>query len=238
LGHLQPKQGFTVQLESEITPSRNKYLLLIPYCITDSSFGGDLPEAGVRGASIQSLSEGLLRCFYSHVEGLNAISQQDALAFHKVVSGIFRQTAVIPIRFPTLLNGEQDLRAFLQQQGTQYSAALARLRDSIQMELSISVGKSAAAEPAQPASGRGYMEERRAISKKLADTAEQAQARVQPLLAGWRTRAGNQRDSVRCYGLIPRGAEKDFRDHIQSMAVAEFMQVTVSGPWPCTEFLE
>ncbi len=192
----------------------------------------------MRGTSIQSLSEDLLRCFYSHVEGLNAVTQEDALAFHKVVHGIFRQTAVIPIRFPTLLNGEQDLRAFLQKQGAQYSAALARLRDSIQMELSISVGKSAGMEPAQPASGRGYMEERRAVSQKLADIAEQAHVRVQALLTGWRTRTGNQRDSVRCYALIGRAAEKDFRDHIQSMAVAEFTQVTVSGPWPCTEFLE
>jgi len=189
----------------------------------------------VRGASIQSLSEGPLRCFYSHSEGLSAVNQQDALAFHKVISGIFRQTAAIPIRFPTLLNGEQDLRAFLQKQGTQYSAALARLRDSIQMELSISAVQGVAA---QPASGREYMEERRAISQKLADTAEQARIRVQPLLAGWRTRAGKQRDCLRCYALIGREAEKDFRDHIQSMKIAEFTQLSVSGPWPCTEFLE
>lgn len=197
-----------------------------------------MPEAGVRGTNIQSLNEDLLRCFYSNVESLDAVRQEDALAFHRVVSGIFRQTAVIPIRFPTLLNGEPDLRAFLQKQSAQYSAGLARLHDSIQMELSISVEKSAGTEQAPPASGRGYMEERRAISQKLADTAEQARARLQPLLAGWRTRAGNQRDSVRCYALISRGAEKDFRDHIQSMTVAEFTQVTVSGPWPCTEFLE
>lgn len=189
----------------------------------------------MRSKSIQSLSEGLLCCFYSHVEEFNAVRQEDALAFHQVVSGIFRQMAVIPIRFPTLLNGEEDLRAFLQKQDAPYSAALARLRDSVQMELSISAGPRAVA---QPASGRQYLEERMRASQNLEVIAEQARARVEPLLAGWRTRAGNQRDSLRCYALIERVAEKDFRHHIQSMAVAEFTQVTVSGPWPCTEFLE
>ena len=162
--------------------------------------------------AIESVSEGPLRCFYSQIESLPSISRADALAFHNVVSSIFRQAAVIPIRFPTLLNGEEDLRAFLRKHGEQYSAALERLRDCIQMELHISIARNV---PQQaPASGRRYLEERRNAMEGLAAAAEQAHGRIQHLASAWRIRAGNRPDMLRCYALLPRVAEKDFRHQI------------------------
>ena len=186
--------------------------------------------------AIESMSEGPLRCFYSQIESLPAISRADALAFHNVVSSIFRQAAVIPIRFPTLLNGEEDLRGFLRKHGEQYSAALERLRDCIQMELHISIARDV---PRQaPASGRRYLEERRTAMQSLAAAAEQAHGRIQHLASAWRIRAGNRPDMLRCYALLPRVAEKDFRHQIQSLAAPDSIKIILSGPWPCSEFLE
>lgn len=187
-------------------------------------------------AKVESLTEDRLRCFYSRIEELTAVSKEDALAFHWVVDGIFQQTAVIPIRFPTLLNGEEDLRLFLRKQGAQYSAALARLQDSIQMELLVSVSPVPA--PPAPASGKAYLQERGRTAQSLAAAAEAAHARIQHLAAGWQTRPGKQRDTIRCYALIARAAEKDFRRQIESMPALGSVKIALSGPWPCTEFLE
>src|SRR5215471_16149085 len=104
-------------------------LLLLPYCITDSAFMGHLPQSGVRQGKIESLNEGRLCCFYSQIEQLTGISKEDALAVYGVVNHIFKQTAVIPVRFPTLLPHE-ELRAFLRKHEAPYTAALARLKDS------------------------------------------------------------------------------------------------------------
>lgn len=187
-------------------------------------------------AAIESVSEGPLRCFYSRIESLPSISRADALAFHNVVSSIFRQAAVISIRFPTLLKSEEELRGFLRKQGLHYAAALERLRESVQMELRISSVRASAAQP--PASGRRYLEERRTIVRDLAVVAEQAHGRIQHLATAWRVHPGNRPDTLRCYALISRQAEKDFRHAIESLSVPQPVKIALSGPWPCNEFLE
>lgn len=210
--------------------------LLLPYCITDSAFTGRFPASGVRQAEVTSLNEGRLRCFYSSIEELTAISKEDVLAVHRLVSDIFQQTAVIPVRFPTLLASEEELRAFLRKQEAQYASALERLRDSVQMELLISL--STGLQQPKPESGKQYLQERLAVTQKLETAAELAHTRITHLVKDWRTRSGNQRDTLRCYALLERRQEKDFRDQIQSMTAPGGTKITCSGPWPCTEFLE
>lgn len=188
----------------------------------------------MRKAPIQSLTEDGLRCFFSHVDGLAPISQEDALACHRVIDSIFRQTAVIPIRFPTLIKSEKELHAFLQGHSTKYAAALARLRGFVQMELLISLS----ADVAPAGSGKKYLENRRRAGQTLEAMVDAIRASTGHLAAGWRTRAGRQRDTLRCYALIARESEKEFRNQIESMPEADGLKITFSGPWPCTEFLD
>jgi len=188
----------------------------------------------VRTAHIQSLTEDQLCCFYSNINGLAGISKEDALACHRVIDGIFRQTAVIPIRFPTLVKGEEELRAFLRSHGAEYRAALARLRGSVQMEVLIVLAPDAA--PAD--SGRAYLENRRQIGQMLVAAAERIRARSGHLAADWRTHTGNQRDSLRCCALIVRESERAFRNQIESMPATDGLKIILSGPWPCTEFID
>lgn len=188
----------------------------------------------MRKAPIQSLTADGLRCFFSQLNGLAAISQEDALACHRVIDGIFRQTAVIPIRFPTLIKSDEELHAFLQANSTKYTAALARLRGFVQMELLISLS----ADVAPAGSGKKYLENRSRAGQTLEAVADAIRASIGRLAAGWRTRAGRQRDALRCYALIARESEKEFRNHIESMPAADGLKITFSGPWPCTEFLD
>jgi hypothetical protein len=195
-----------------------------------------VPDGGVHDSTVENLVEGPLRCFYSQLDRLTEGSREHALAFHRVVSGIFRQVAVISIRFPTLVRDEEELRDFLRKHTAQYSAALERLRDSVQMELHISaVGENAAA---PPASGTAYLEARRTAVQALAAVAEHAYGSVRHLTRGWRVRAGNRPDLVRCYALIARDAEQYFRHQIESLPAQPSMKVVLSGPWPSSEFLE
>lgn len=195
-----------------------------------------MPDGGVYNSRVENLVEGPLRCFYSRLDRLTDVSREHALAFHRVVSGVFRLAAVISIRFPTLVRDDEELRDFLRKHSAQYSAALERLRDSVQMELHISaVGENAAA---SPASGTAYLEARRAAVQALAATAEQAYGSVRHLTRGWRVRAGNRPDFVRCYALIARDAVQDFRHQIESLPAPASMKVVLSGPWPWSEFLE
>jgi hypothetical protein len=210
--------------------------VLLPYCITDARFSGSASDGGVQTSAVESLAEGPLRCFYSLLDRLTDVSREDALAFHRVLTSIFRQIAVIPVRFPTLLEGEDALRDFLRKRGPEYSAALNRLRDSVQMELHISAAHKSAA--ASPASGKAYLEARRNAVQSLAAVAETAYGQVRQLTTGWRVRAGNRPDLLRCFALISRDAEKDFRHRIESLQASPAIKIVLSGPWPSSEFLE
>jgi hypothetical protein len=209
---------------------------LLPYCITEPAFTGPAQDAGVNNSAVENLTEGPLRCFYSEIDNLPAVLREDALRFHRVVSGIFRQAAVISIRFPTLLRDKDELRGFLRKHSQQYAAALERLRNSIQMELHISAAHQNTAGPHE--SGKAYLEARRSAVQKLVTVTEHAYSRVRHLAAGWRVRAGSRPDLVYCYALVARDAEQDFRNQIESMPASQSTKVAVSGPWPCSEFLE
>jgi hypothetical protein len=72
----------------------------------------------------------------------------------------------------------------------------------------------------------------------LVAAAERIRARIGRLAADWRTHTGNQRDSLRCCALIMRESERAFRNQIESMAATDGLKIFLSGPWPCTEFID
>jgi hypothetical protein len=147
--------------------------------------------------------------------------------------GIFAQAAVIPFRFPTTLESEQELRTFLAAGAAGYLEALARLRDLIQMELRISVAPAASS---SPSSGREYLQAREARARALADGAAAARAASRQLLQDWRAR--ESRSGLRCYALVRRANVGEFEDLMRALVPPQGVTMVVSGPWPATEFLE
>ena len=91
------------------------------------------PDIGVRKARVEIVEERDLRCFYSRIENLNDAGKDDALQFHQVIASIFTKVAVIPFRFPMMVETEAELRGFLQEHAAEYSDALTRLRDAVQL---------------------------------------------------------------------------------------------------------
>src|SRR3954467_5229473 len=110
---------------------------LLPYCIFHNS---EYPVAveGVRGAPVQSIKVEGSTCIYSPLIPPQEFDQDDALRFHAVLNSVFQQQAIIPFRFPTILQNETDLQSHLREKSAVYSADLQRLADLVQMELRIS----------------------------------------------------------------------------------------------------
>src|SRR5215467_12236469 len=90
---------------------------VLAYCITEARDGLAMPPTGVRGMPLHTISAGGLQCFISPfdttaMEGKAAI-REAALEFHRTVQELFRQVAVVPFRFPTILPDEREISAFL-----------------------------------------------------------------------------------------------------------------------------
>lgn len=175
-----------------------------------------------------------LRCFYSefHKRPEN-FAQQDALKFYATVQAVFAKVAVVPFRFPTVLETKPQLAEFLDQKAQEYRAALERLRIFVQMELRIA---PAASEETRSASGKEYMTRRLKNKKALESIASAARSAVAGIHADWRQQ--ETRDGLRCYALVARDAVEQFQEKAKALRPAEDVRVVISGPWPATEFIE
>jgi hypothetical protein len=144
----------------------------------------------------------------------------------RVVSALMEGGAVLPMRFGTVVSGEEDVRELLARRGEELRGQLAHVRGRVEMGVRATWEHAPAA---PPASGRDFMHaklERRAAARRAADElhAELAELSVDSVLR-----------------LCPREDTAFTGAYLIDRTAAErFMQragdVTVTGPWPPYSF--
>ena len=158
-----------------------------------------------------------------------------SLEFHHVLKELFRSTAIIPFRFPTILANVQELNEHLDERRRDYSSLLERFKSSVQLEALVT--DSPATHDERPAvSGTEYLR----TKQKRADSLERLVCELQ-IAAGeaakqWRTRI--IQSGVRCCALVERELVTSVRRAVENVQVPDGFKLRVSGPWPATEFLE
>lgn len=208
--------------------------------MTEPAFSLDSPLTGVSGAAVEAVEAGGVRCFFSLVADENSSTrpQDAALSFHRVLQEIFARTAILPFRFPTILEGEPELISHIQEHAAEYRSALARLRDLVQMEIRISSDglKQSKKKEEEKASGTEYLLNRLAERRKLESAAENVRNDAASLLRGWRQRESGA--GLRCFMLLRRGEIAQLRSALSRVQISPDLAVRVSGPWPATEFVK
>lgn len=213
---------------------------VLAYCITEAEPEIVVPQAGVGKAEIRSLHEAGLRCFVSDysnqvpVKGKSA--PEPALAFGRVLHEIFRQVAVIPFCFPTILADEGEIAAFVREHAAEYRENLARLRHSVQIEIQISHQSRAQQGGLRDQTGKDYLRKRQMRHHELAAALQEFRQAGQEWTEDWRERevAGG----IRGYALVPRASVQAFLQKMENLPVTTGLQARVSGPWPATQFLK
>lgn len=207
--------------------------LILPYCIIAET-NVIAPKSGIRQTAVEELSYQGLRCFVSRfAEPPETFTKEDALRFYSTVRAVFDQAAVVPFRFPTLLESEERLQQFLEEKAADYHRALQRLKNSVQMELRILPTNEKAT---RETSGQQYMAQRLKTKQALEAAASLARAAAAGLYAEWKQHEG--REGVRCYALVVRQNAPQFQEKLKSFVAGDDVRVFVSGPWPATEFIE
>ena len=186
---------------------------------------------GIRGAPVRSLNIDSLTCVYSPLVPPQQFERDDALRFHAVVNAAFQQQAIIPFRFPTILQNELDLQNHLREKLSVYSGDLQRMADMVQMELRVTAPQESAAAK----SGTQYLRAKQQRSQSLQSTLQAARARLESLVADWKERPTDQ--GLRCYALVRRTDIEAFRQKLTDTVYTGSNSMIVSGPWPATEFM-
>ena len=207
---------------------------MLLYCMTEAETAVDRLPPGVGEAPVEALAAGGVLCFYSRVQNLTASAEgfrADALRFHAVVRAILDRAAVVPFRFPALLETDLEIREFLASHAPAYLQDLRRLRGLVQMEVRI---KAEDAFP-EPQSGKEYMDARAAETRALQAHADAVVAAAGGLIAEWQAR--REACGLRGYALVRREQVAAFEQRVRALSPVQGASIMVSGPWPPSEFL-
>src|SRR5438270_13671662 len=120
-------------------------MALLLYCIAQVDAPTPSPLTGVAGDPVARVEmQNLVAFISSNTDKSNWLRPQlqtSALEFHRVLSEVFKSTAIIPFRFPTVFDNEEQLMQRLQERATEYAALLEKFRDLVQMEIRVTNAK-------------------------------------------------------------------------------------------------
>ena len=192
-----------------------------------------LPTQGVNSAPVQELVKGNLRLLWSLVEWPfdYSVIQQNAVEFHRVVSHMFSQGAVLPFRLLSVFDDRKALMDFVEARKTDFVADLERLRNLVQMECVIYFAPQAAA----GLSGKDYLQRKAEVLRGAEAYAERVRNALSGIIQAVRTR--ESKNGIRIFVLVERGQEHSFRSRVRDLPVPERLARRESGPWPPSEFL-
>ena len=218
---------------------------LLAYCIVEASAPVNISRSGVGNMPVESVESQGLRMFISRAgESVATTPGRDgALMFHGVIEEAFRQVAIVPFRFPTILPDESGASAYLSDHSAEYREVFNRLRSMVQMEIRLQYKEP----PASPQtlsppetrikpSGTEYLSRIQSELTRLEAAANQLQRACGTLAQDWRQKAS--RRSMTCFVLIERVGIRDFQIQLEDIAVPPELAVRLTGPWPATEFLK
>lgn len=111
------------------------------YCLTDTMASIDTLPPGLGGAAVCQVSFKGISALISEVDPAHLIGDaRNALAHQRVIQGMLaRSTSVIPCRFGALFADEQRVLALLKTHYTRLEANLTRLRDRVEMGVTVLV---------------------------------------------------------------------------------------------------
>ena len=210
---------------------------LLLYCVTEDRVTRP-KTAGVRGGKVDCIVGQGLHCFFSTVDELDELQasetvREDALQFHAVITELFSHAAVIPFRYPTVVESAVWVAEFLEEHASSYRQTLASHRDDVQMDVRLLLREPHRASPSL--SGKEFLEHRRDLEKLLENAASACRDKLGSVAVRWRQRP--TREGLRCFALVRRAEVRAFQQQIQAVALPENVKAVVSGPWPTTEFL-
>ena len=192
----------------------------------------------MKEAPVRSIDMDTLRCFVSDFGG--HVPQEPlpemVKAFNRVLQQIFEQAAIIPFRFPTVVESEEVLRNFITSRAAEYSGALHRLRNKVQMDVRISADRDSEAANTISQSGKNYLESKRAGYERVQSILKEFQRVSDSLAEKW-----VQRDTpsgIRGFALVDRSSLSIFLEKIGRVRTPAGISARITGPWPPSEFVE
>jgi Gas vesicle synthesis protein GvpL/GvpF len=211
---------------------------VLAYCVAEQQTQFSSLGAGVEGAPVRWIDAGRLRCFVSDFAAQMPYAPVPEMvrAFNQALQRIFAQAVIIPFRFPTIVESEDTLRQFVESRAAEYSGALERLRNKVQMDVRIIFKARESVNSSSSRSGREYLEGRWGRYQQAQSVMDEFRRVSNSLAEEW-----IQRDTpsgIRSFALVDRSSLAVFLERIGRVVTPADISARVTGPWPPSEFVE
>jgi len=231
------------------------------YCITEQqAFQGTsrarrpfvIPGiSGIGGAKVLGYPSGEFAVIVSEYTRNGALDQKAILEHARVVSECFRNTTVLPFRFGTVFDKDEDLRKAVRANRKAFTASVSKLKGKAEMHLKLLVKDGSLMRMMDDvelptATGGAYLSKLREKAAKQRERLTKARAlsvQVQKLLRPLEAEvcckkvdAGGMLIDIA--HLIDHGQVEKYQNRYSSaQQKLKDCQITVSGPWPPYHFM-
>jgi hypothetical protein len=162
------------------------------------------------------------------------------LTHERVVQAVMKDGAVLPLRFGTMLDGDQSLEGVLVARRDELLRALARVRGRVEIGVRALARSGAnAAPPGRERSGREYMLTRLREHRRADEAARSLHAPLAAMACDSRLRAPTPPHArLASTYLVDRVRIEEFRARVEELAARhEDLDVVLTGPWPPYSFV-
>ena len=214
--------------------------MIYVYAITEG-VPAELPaHGGLGGARLRTLEHGALAAVYSEDPPARLEPTENALWRHEqLAEELMAAHAVLPMRFGTRLEDEQELRELLIERAPGFAAALAAVRGKVELGVRATIEPEPGT-PAPPASGRAYITgklERRRAAARLGETLHAELGHLAS--ASTFKLVGDPRPVFAGSYLVERGRVEAFRQGFEpARAARPGVELACTGPWPPFSFTD
>jgi hypothetical protein len=217
--------------------------VLYLYAITQ---GPDPPEvAGLRGAPLRAIgADGMFAIASEHDDLRIEANEDDLWAHENVVEALMDRSAVLPMRFGSLLPDEAAVYAMLRNQRAEFELVLAWVRGAVELGIRAVIEPEDVEVPDLIAAGRSgtpgtsYMLGRLERQRMGADVARRIHEPLASLARDSTSRLSAQgRPVLKASYLVDLGMVDDFRTRVEELD-EELREATIvcTGPWPPYSF--
>jgi hypothetical protein len=199
--------------------------MVLLYAVTDA----DAPAAegaGLGDKPLRAVTHEDLRAVISDTEHTPPTDEAQLWAYEQVVERLMADTAILPARFGTTAEGDEEITAMLAERQSELTGALARVREAVEyavrppvpVPVPVPVPAEHSVDPVRP--GTAYMERLLTQSRHIRELDEAAD----PLFRA------KQRTAYGTAYLVDRTQADEF------VRAAWERGLTITGPWPPYSF--
>jgi hypothetical protein len=211
------------------------------YCVTLISAEPISNFIGVADQPVLAHDSGSLRIYWSAVANpqtlVEGASRKPAeLRYQQVLREMAMRATAIAIPFPTVVADLEAVDALLIAEGGDYVAALQRLGDTIQYQLTATWAEDDRSDLATPISGKEYLKRRAESEARIAVIDTKLKTVTTGIVREWRSR--QERRNHLWFALMARGDRERFIAALRSAGPSEGVRLRLSGPLPPSEFFQ